>query len=210
MKVARSVVAAIVMGLALVPGALSQVPADKPAAEAAPEAAPAAIPPDQQATKEQVAQLFEVIRLREQLASVTKMMPSLVQQQMQGQLKQMQKDHPEMASMTEEQEQAYGKVMRRYMERVMSLYTSDEMLSDMSGIYQKYLTRADVDGIIAFYGSPAGKHMLDMQPMMVKDSMTLVMQRMQERIAPLIEEMTKEMQEVVKSQATPDGKPDVK
>jgi hypothetical protein len=138
------------------------------------------------------------------------MMPSLVQQQMQGQLKQMQKDHPEMASMTEEQEQAYGKVMRRYMERVMSLYTSDEMLSDMSGIYQKYLTRADVDGIIAFYGSPAGKHMLDMQPMMVKDSMTLVMQRMQERIAPLIEEMTKEMQEVVKSQATPDGKPDVK
>jgi hypothetical protein len=43
--------------------------------------------------------------------------------------------------------------------------------------------------------------MLDMQPMMMKEAMTLVMQRVQERIKPLIDEMSKEMEGVVKSQA---------
>jgi hypothetical protein len=186
------------IGLAIAPWAAAQAPASQP--EDKPVVA-VAIPQGQQATKEQLARLFEVMRLRQQLASVTKMMPALMQQQMQEQFKQMQKDHPEMKSMTEEQQQAFGKVMGRYMERVMSVYTSDDMIADMTGIYQKYLTRSDVDGILAFYTSPAGQHMLDMQPMMMKESMTLVMQRVQERIKPLIDEMSKEMEGVVKSQA---------
>jgi hypothetical protein len=81
------------------------------------------------------------------------------------------------------------------------------MIADMSGIYQKYLTRSDVEGIIAFYGSPAGQHMLDMQPMIMKESMTIAMQRVQDRIKPLIDGMTKEMEDVVKSQAPPAKKP---
>jgi hypothetical protein len=191
------------IGLALAPWAVAQAPASQP--EDKPAVA-AAIPVDQQATKEQLAKLFEVVRLREQLASVTKMMPALMQRQMQEQFKQMQKDHSEMKSMTEEQQQASAKVIGKYMERVMSIYPSDEMIADMSGIYQKYLTRSDVEGIIAFYGSPAGQHMLDMQPMIMKESMTIAMQRVQDRIKPLIDGMTKEMEDVVKSQAPPEKK----
>jgi hypothetical protein len=196
--------AAVGIGLALAPWAVAQAPADQP--EATPVVTPV-IPQDQQATKEQIAKLFEVMRLREQFASVTKMMPALMQQQMQEQFKQMRKNHPEMESMNEERQQAFGKVMGRYMERVMSVYTSEDMIADMSGIYQKYLTRSDVDGIIAFYNSPVGKHMLDMQPMMMKESMTLVMQRMQDRIKPLIDDMNKEIEDVVKSPAPPAEKP---
>jgi hypothetical protein len=73
------------MGLALAPWALAQAPAAQP--ETTPAVAPA-IPEDQQATKEQLAKLFEVVRLREQLASVTRMMPALLQRQMQEQFKQ--------------------------------------------------------------------------------------------------------------------------
>jgi hypothetical protein len=192
------------IGLALAPWAVAQAPASQP--EATPAVAPA-IPEDQQATREQLAKLFEVVRLREQLASVTKMMPALMQRQMQEQFKQMQKDHPEMKSMTEEQQQATAKVMGKYMEKVMNIYTSDEMIADMSSIYQKYLTRSDVDGIIAFYTSPAGQHMLDAQPMIMKESMTMAMQRVQDRIKPLIDGMTREMEDAVKSPARPAKKP---
>jgi hypothetical protein len=195
------------IGLALAPWALAQAPASQP--EATPAVAPV-IPQDQQATKEQLAKLFEVMRLREQLASVTKMMPALMQNQMQEQFRQMQKDHPEMKSVSEEQQQAFAKVMGKYMEKVMSIYTSDEMIADMTTIYQKYLTRSDVDGIIAFYGSPAGQHMLAMQPMIVKESMNISMKRVQERIKPLIDEMTKEMEGVVKSQTPPAKEPNAK
>jgi hypothetical protein len=182
--------------LALAPWTVAQAPADKPATI---PAKAVVIPPDQQPTKEQLAKLFEVMRLREQLASVTKMMPALMQQQVAAQFKQMQEEHPDQAPMTEERQQARAKIMSKFMERVMNLYTPDEMIADMSALYQKYLTRRDVDGIIAFYSSPAGQHMLDMQPVIMNEFMPLVMQRMQERIRPLTDEMTKEMEELTMS-----------
>lgn len=189
------------MGLALASySAFAQAPSAPQAGAAAPEAVAApVIPPDQQPTKEQLAKLFEVMRLKEQLASMTKMMPALMQQQMQEQAKQMRKDHPEMASMTEEQQQASAKVMSKYMGRVMNLYTSDEMIADMASIYQKHLTQPDVDGMIAFYSSPAGQHLLDIVPVIMKEFMPVVMQRINERIKPLTDEMTKEMAEIIKS-----------
>jgi uncharacterized protein len=207
MNKACKFVMALGVGLLLTPWVMAQPPADQPESAAV---TASSIPADQQATKEQIAKLFEVMRLREHLASYTRMLPALMQQQMQAQFKQMQNDHPEMKSMTDEQQQAFGKVMDKYMEKMMNLYTSDEMLADMSSIYQKYLTQSDVDGIIAFYSSPAGKHMLDMQPIMMKESMTTVMQRMQDRIKPLIDEMSKEMEGVAKPPAPPADKSQAK
>jgi hypothetical protein len=200
MKKASWITVMFGMGLALTSWTAAQSPADQPAAS---PAVAVVVPPDQQPTKEQLAKLFELMRVREQLASVTKMMPALMQQQMQTQIQQMQKDHPEMSSMTEEQQQAFGNVMNKYMQRVMNLYTSDEMIADMSALYQKHLTRSDVDGIIAFYSSPAGQHMLDMVPVIMQEFMPVVMNRMQERIKPVIDEMTREMGDAIKSSSTP-------
>ena len=185
---------------------IAQTPAVQPAA--APEAAAVpAIPADQQPTKEQLAKLFELMHVNQQLASITKMMPALVQQQMQAQAKQMQKDHPEMATMTEEQQQAAAKVTAKFMERAMSIYSANEMIADMSALYQKHLSRADVDGMIAFYSSPVGQHMLNVVPAIMQEYMPMVMQRMQDRIKPLSDEMTKEMGEVCKVPAKDADKP---
>jgi hypothetical protein len=201
MKKASCIAVVLGMGLALAPWVMAQTPADQTAAS---PAVSAVVPPDQQPTKEQLARLFEVMRIRQQVASMTNMMPALIQQQMQTQIQQMQKDHPEMSSMSEEQQQAFGKVMNKYMQRVMTLYTADEMIADMSALYQKHLTRSDVDGIIAFYSSPAGQHMLDMVPVIMQEFMPIVMNRMQERIKPALDEMTREMEDAIKSSSTPD------
>ena len=67
------------------------------------------------------------------------------------------------------------------MERASDLYKSDEMIADMTALYQKYLTRSDVDGIIAFYSSSAGQRLLDIQPVIMQEYLPIVMQRMMDR-----------------------------
>jgi uncharacterized protein len=210
MKKAKSIAALFVMGLAMVSCvALAQAPtaqlANKPAA--ALTVVPAPIPADQQSTKEQLTKMFELMRIREQVASLTEMMPALMQQQMTAQMKQMKQDHPEMASVTEEEQQATTEIMSKSMERAANLYPFDEMLADMTGLYQKYMTRSDVDGIIAFYSSPAGQHLLDMQPAILQEYLPLVMQRMQDRIKTVTGEMTKELMASIKTKAPDVNKP---
>ena len=206
--------AALGMGLLLASTGFAQAPAEPaaaapaPAPAFAPTAAPvAAIPADQQPTQEQLAKLFEVLHIREQLASVSKMMPALIEQQIAAQAKQTQKDHPGRQHLTEEQQQAIAKVTSKYMERVLNLYPSSEMIADMGALYQKHLSSSDVDDMIGFYTSPAGQHLLAMQPVIMKEFTPTVMQRIQERSRPLIEEMSKEIEAITKPQTPSANKP---
>jgi hypothetical protein len=200
MKKANYIAVVIAAGMSLIPCmAIAQEAANQPAST---PVAATNVPADQQATKVQVAKMFELMRLHEQMASVTKMMPALMRQQFNEQAKQALKDHTEGASMTEEQEQATEKIMNKFMGKVVDLYTSDEMMDEMGSVYQKHLTRSDADGIITFYSSPAGQHMLDMMPVIMQEFMPSMMQKMQERMKPLIEEMSKEM-EAIRKPATP-------
>jgi hypothetical protein len=133
--------------------------------------------------------------------SLTKVIPSLMQQQMAAQLKQIQQNSPELSPTTEQQRQAIASFSNKFMERALKLYNADEMLADMTGLYQKYMTRSDVDGITAFYRSSAGQHLLDMQPVILQEYLPLLMRRMQDRIKSLTDEMRKEMLEIVKPKA---------
>jgi hypothetical protein len=204
----KTICFAAALGIMMLPcAAFAQAPAAQPSTA---PAASAAIPADQQPTKEQMTKLFELMRIKQQISSMTKTMPAMMRQQMQAHVKEMQKNHPELAAMTEEQQQASVNVESKFMEKVVDLYTSDEMVADMAGIYQKHLTRSDVDGIIAFYSSPAGQHMLDMAPVILQEYVPLMMQRTQERIKPLMDEMSKEMQAIAKPAAPSADKPAMK
>jgi hypothetical protein len=206
----KTICFAAALGMMMLPcAAFTQAPAAPPSTAPA-SAASTTIPADQQPTKEQLTKLFELMRIKQQISSMTKMMPAMMRQQMQAHVKEMQKNHPELAAMTEEQRQASMKVESKFMEKVVDLYTSDEMIADMEGIYQKHLTRSDVDGIIAFYSSPAGQHMVDMAPVIMQEYVPLMMQRTQERIKPLMDEMSKEMEQIAKPAAPSADKPATK
>jgi hypothetical protein len=163
--------------------------------------APATIPDDQQATKEQLARLFDVMRIKQQMSGMTRTMPAMMQQQFQEQLQQMQKDNPQIGSMSEQQQQAMQKVMGKFMEQAMNLYGSDEMIADMTALYQKHISRSDVESTIVFYSSPAGQHLIDMLPTIMQEFMPTVMEKTQGRMKPLILEMTKEMAVITASGA---------
>jgi len=187
--------ASIAMALAFAPlAAYAQAPADQPAAATA---APV-IPADQQPTKEQLAKLFDLMRVHQQVQSMLTAMQSMMQQQLSAQTK-------ERAgklggdSLTPDQQAAIAKISDKYMQKAFNLFTIDELLDDMAGIYQRHVSRSDVDAMITFYSSPAGQHLLDAQPLILKEYMPVIMQRVQERSKALGEEEAKEMEEVTGS-----------
>lgn len=157
-----------------------------------------AIPEDQQATQEQINKLFQVMRIKDQMATVSRMMPQIISQQFKQQMEEMKKEHPELDSVTPEQQQAMAQVMQKYTAQMMSLATGDDMLKDMGALYRKHLTQADADGIIAFYSTPAGQHLMDMTPVVMQEFMPTEMAKIQAQIKPILEQMSKEMEAIVK------------
>jgi len=164
-----------------------------PAATQADQAASTVIPVDQQPTKEQLAKLFEVMRLKEQMQTMRKMMPAMVQQQIKDQTSAMESSLPAGTKLTPKQRADMESLISRYVEKAVNIYPVEEMIDDMSGLYQQHLSRDDVDGMIAFFSSPVGQHLLDQQPVIAKEYMPLVMKRVSERSQALTKEMMKEL-----------------
>jgi hypothetical protein len=198
--------AVLAIAFAAAPLAFAQAPATE-APDAQTKAAPV-VPEDQQPTASQLDRLFEVMRIKEQLASTTKMMPQLVQQQMAQQMDELQKDHPELSKLTPAQKEAAGKVMGKFMGQALTLFTADEVIADMKAIYQRHLTGNDVENLITFYGSSSGQHMLDMVPVVMQEFLPNFMLKMQGKMRPLLAEMAKELAEIAQAPAS-DDKPAV-
>ena len=200
-------VVVLTLALSAVPFALAQAPATE--APVAQTKALPVVPEDQQPTASQLDRLFEVMRIKEQLASTTKMMPQLIQQQMAQEIDGLQKDHPELANLTPEQKQKAAQVVSKYMGQALTLFSSDEVIAQMKTIYQRHLTGNDVENLITFYGSSSGQHLLDMVPVVMQEFLPNFMQKMQVKMRPLMVEMAKEIADIT-TPASGDKAPEVK
>ena len=167
----------------------------------------AAIAPENQATTEQLAKLFDVMRIKQQMQSMRMMVPGMVQQQIQSAMKQTEADLPAGSKLTPEKREKMQAIMNKYVGKAMDLYPTDEMLTDMTAIYQKHLSKDDVEGLIAFYSSPAGQHLLDAQPVIAQEYMPMVMGKVAQRSQAMTKEMMREMAEVVPSSKPATAKP---
>jgi hypothetical protein len=76
----------------------------------------------------------------------------------------------------------------------------DEMIDAMVPIYQKHLTKEDLEGILAFYSSPLGQKLQREQPAMMQEGMQaggeigrrsigIMVQKMDEFVARLAQQM---------------------
>lgn len=200
MKKAYSVMVAL--GLAFAPFALAQSKAAPSApASQAPAGATAVVPADQQATREQLTKLFEVMRLRQQFDSMTKMMPAIVQQEVHQQMEQMAAAIPGGKQLSPQQQTAFDKLTEKYLQKANKLYPTDEMVNDAVAVYQRHMSRSDVDAYITFYSSTPGQHLLDAQPVIMKEYMPVVSDKVQSRTKELYAEMAQDMEEFIKAQA---------
>lgn len=155
------------------------------------------VAPENQPSADQLSKLFEVMRIKQQMASMRTMVPGMVQQQIQTAMRQTEENLPSGAKLTPEQHEKMQTIMNKYVGKAMDLYPPDEMLTDMTAIYQRHLTKDDVDGLITFYGSPAGQHLLDAQPVIAQEYMPVVMGKVAQRSQTMTKEMMKEMAEIM-------------
>ena len=63
----------------------------------------------------------------------------------------------------------------------------EAMLDDMVPVYQRHLTKSDVDALITFYSSPAGQKLVREMPAMTLESMQAASPRLQEFMDKVME-----------------------
>jgi hypothetical protein len=202
--------AAALLAISLAPLARAQSPAGQALSQsqAAPatqadqmaSAAQAVVPPDQQATREQLTKLFEAMRLRKQFDSMTKTMPAIVERQVHEEMAQMTAATTGGKQLSPQQQTALDKLTAKYLQKATSLYPAEEMFEDAMAIYQRHMSRSDADAYIAFYSSPPGQHLLDAQPVIMKEYMPVVTGKVQARTRELYAEMAQDIHEFTKSQ----------
>ncbi|MFZ6655063.1 DUF2059 domain-containing protein [Undibacterium sp. TJN19] len=144
------------------------------------------------AEKPSEASLKEMLTLtntQQVLKSVEAQMDGLMKNMMQKAMK----DQP-----LNEQQQ---KIMDKFRNKVIAIHkqemTWEKLEPTFIEIYGNSLSQEDVDGIIAFYKSPAGKSYVSKMPVLIQQSMSSMQKMtapMMEKIAEAAKEMTAEMQ----------------
>lgn len=76
----------------------------------------------------------------------------------------------------------------------------EEIVEAMVPIYQKHLTKSDMDGILAFYSSPAGQKLLREQPAMMQEGMQVGSTIGQKRMRSIMEKMDEFIAELTKQE----------
>jgi hypothetical protein len=130
------------------------------------------MPVADQPTREDILKLFEAMHLQVQLESMIGSMNMQVKRQLRAS---MQKQPPAAAA------DAQAKLDSNLSDAA-NIYPVSEMMDDMIPIYQRHMSKSDVAGIVAFYGSPAGQHLLVESPMMVRESMSIVVPKANARM----------------------------
>jgi len=88
---------------------------------------------------------------------------------------------------------------------IMADLPIDEMLEAMVPIYQRHLTRSDIEEVIRFYSSPVGQKLLREQPQMIQEGMQAGAQIQQQRMGPIMEKIRERTEKMAEEQGKSDA-----
>jgi uncharacterized protein len=148
-------------------------------------------------SRQQVLNLFEAIQLRRTMeASQEVAMQSAVNtvQQMMRQ-----RGVPVDAAM----QQQMDAMMKGIMDDVRAVLSVDEMLEAVIPIYQRHFTVDEVNAIIAFQNSPVGKKLVNLQPVMMQESVQAMAPLQQRAMPELMKRLNERMEKVLQPTVTP-------
>lgn len=177
--------------------ALSQAPAQPAVQPIVAHVDPVVLPVDQQATREQLFKMFEVMRTRETIQNSLKMAAEASKPQLVKTTDELIATTPIMNKMTQGEKDKYRQIMYKFSEDNMNILNIDQMMEDNIEVYQKYLTRKDVDMQIAFVSSEEGQHFLNQLPGILKESTERAMKNMGTKPIDRSNQLTKNIQELI-------------
>jgi hypothetical protein len=153
----KNVLLALILALLLIaPASFAQVPEGN----SAEEQAISVVPKEEQATKEDVLALMDVLQSRRQAVAAIDMTKEQI---LKGMHLSFLQDHPS----------ASPEVLKKLdatMDGVWKVINVDDILQVTVPIYQKYLSHEDAISLISFYSSPAGQNYLTRMPALIKES----------------------------------------
>lgn len=95
-------------------------------------------------------------------------------------------------------------------EQVTKNMPIDGMLDDMIPVYQRHLSKSDVDAMVGFYSTPTGQKILREMPTIAAEGMQAVQPRLRKQMDEAkekIEQMAKEESEKQHHSASPPAPP---
>jgi uncharacterized protein len=190
-----------VSGLLLILLAVSPAFAQQSVAEAAAQSRAAAdakkaaaAPP----TREDVLKLFDLLQITKTMDAVinaTKQQSMEIAEQM---------IREKMPDATADEKKQFREMMDEVMRQSLGPAAINEMLEATIPVYQRHLTKADLDAMVAFYSSPVGQKILHEQPAMVQESMEAsagIQQRIARSMFQKIDERMVKMEQAEKEHA---------
>lgn len=94
--------------------------------------------------------------------------------------------------------------MQAMVDDAFSEISYDELIDAMVPVYQRHLSKSDIDGILAFYASPAGLKLLHEQPAIMRESMEAAGAVEQKKMDGILRKLDIRMDQMVtESQKTP-------
>src|SRR5580765_5802541 len=154
----------------------------------------AAAPP----TREEVLKLFDLLQITKTMDAVVN---ATKQQSMEIAEQMIQEKMPEASP---EQKKKFREMMDEVMRESLGPAAINEMLEATVPVYQRHLTKADMDAMVAFYSSPVGQKILHEQPTMIQESMEAsagIQQRIARSMFQKIDERMEKMAEAEKEHA---------
>jgi hypothetical protein len=149
------------------------------------------IPEGQRASREQIDKLFEALRLRDQLNKTMEMTSVAVKAGIQQAMEEQKQKSGSGKELTPEQQKLFENVLSEYTKKLAAIIYSDDVINPIKSAYQRYLTASDVEGIIAFYQTSAGEHLLERQTKIGLEAAPQMLAALQGKLQPLMEEMQK-------------------
>jgi len=143
---------------------------------------------DEPATREDIIKLFAVMKSHDQIHAV---MDSVLKQQRIMMRDLIKKQYPDT---TEDQLQHFDSFMNDF----IKTFPLDAIVDDMIPVYQKHLSKGDVEAMAAFYSGPTGQKLLREMPAITADSMQAMAPRLQqimEKMRQRVEQMAKDEHE---------------
>jgi len=151
---------------------------------------------DAPASADDIRKMFEVMHIRDQM----KLILQQVRQQMRStEHDQIRKQQPNVS----DEEIAKLDAMS---DEILKDFSMEGMLDDMIPVYQKHLSKADVDAMIGFYSTPTGQKILREMPAMTREGM----QAVQPRLSRMMDEANARVEKMVGEQMQEKKQPTAK
>lgn len=119
-----------------------------------------ALPPDAP-TRDQVMTLLDQLQARRTMEAAMNQMKDMMKQSAEESFR---RQHPNATAKD-------LKTLRGVIDDAVGVISLDEMINAVIPIYQRHLTKADLEELIRFYGSPVGQKMIREQPQILQESM---------------------------------------